>query len=217
VTGLHLRVAIDGLSPLIVRTLVVPSKLSLADLNRVLLECFGWSGECLHVFDVRARSYSDCSMVDWAETSINVTLESLSLRRGERFSWCYDFIAGWRVTCLVEALGVDDADEVVCVDGRRAGPLGWIRGPAGFYRWEDSFSILDMVEALGDFINIDDRPSDDGHQEEDDDRADREVEALHRLRVVSRWMVRDGFDKAVLNGRLSMLEVPSCVSLFRSG
>jgi len=34
---------------------------------------------------------------------------------------------------------------------------------------------------------------------------------------VSRWMVRDGFDKAVLNGRLSMLEVPSCVSLSRSG
>jgi len=49
VTGLRLRVVVDGVSPLIVRTLVVPSGLSLSGLNRVLLACRGWSGKCLHV------------------------------------------------------------------------------------------------------------------------------------------------------------------------
>jgi len=203
VTGLRLRVVVDGVSPLIVRTIDVPAGLSLSELNRVLLACFGWSGECLHVFDVRAHRYSDCWIVE-AETSVDVTLESLGLRQGERFSWFYDFVAGWHIRCLVEAV-VDDADSVVCVDGRRAGPLEWTRGPAGFYRWEDSFSVLDMFEALDDVIAG------------DDDRGDGEGEAVHRLRAVSRWMVRDGFDKTVLNGRLSMLEVPSCVSLSRSG
>lgn len=45
--GVRLRVAVRGVSPLIVRTIDVPAWVSLALLHRVLLACFGWSGECL--------------------------------------------------------------------------------------------------------------------------------------------------------------------------
>lgn len=65
-SGLALRVVIDGVSPLIVRTLAVPSGLSLSALNRVLLACFGWSGECLHEFEIRARRYCGEWIVDAA-------------------------------------------------------------------------------------------------------------------------------------------------------
>jgi len=53
-----LRVVVDGVSPLIVRTVEVSAALTLSELNRVLLECFGWSGECLHLFEIRAHHYS---------------------------------------------------------------------------------------------------------------------------------------------------------------
>ncbi len=61
---MRLRVVLGGVSPLIVRTLDVPAWLSLATLNRVLLECFGWSGEALHRFDIRGRRYSGRLLVD---------------------------------------------------------------------------------------------------------------------------------------------------------
>jgi len=58
VSGVRLRVVVRGLSPLIVRVVDVPAETSLASLHGVLLECFGWSGEHLHVFEIRGRSYS---------------------------------------------------------------------------------------------------------------------------------------------------------------
>jgi hypothetical protein len=52
--GVRLRVVVRGVSPLIVRTIEVPARVSLVQLHRILLACFGWSGECLHVFEIRA-------------------------------------------------------------------------------------------------------------------------------------------------------------------
>jgi len=56
-----LPVVVDGVSPLIVRTVEVSAVLTLSELNRVLLECFGWSGECLHLLEMRANHYSPCT------------------------------------------------------------------------------------------------------------------------------------------------------------
>ena len=104
---------------MIVRTLDVPVSLSLPLLHRVLLACFGWSGEHLHEFEIRGRSYSYSGDVD-AESSRRVTLGLLGLRVGERFCWRYDFCSGWVIDCRVEALV--DVGAVRVVSGRRAGP-----------------------------------------------------------------------------------------------
>ncbi len=48
--GVRLRVVVRGISPLIVRTIGVPGGVSLVELHCMLLACFGWSGEHLHVF-----------------------------------------------------------------------------------------------------------------------------------------------------------------------
>jgi Plasmid pRiA4b ORF-3-like protein len=89
VPGVRLRLVVRGVSPVIVRVIEVPAGVSLALLHRVLLACFGWSGECLHVFDIRGRSFSDSDYVD-AERSTDVTVGSCGLRVGERFCWRYD-------------------------------------------------------------------------------------------------------------------------------
>jgi len=84
-----------------------------------LLACFGWTGEHLHVFEVRGRSYSDSGYID-AERSQDVTVGSLGLRAGERFCWRYDFCSDWVIDVRVEA--VVDVAQVRVVSGRRAGP-----------------------------------------------------------------------------------------------
>ncbi len=63
-------------------------------MHRILLACFGWSGEHLYVFEIRDRSYSDSGYVE-AERSSDVTIGSLGFWVGERFCWRYDFCLGW--------------------------------------------------------------------------------------------------------------------------
>jgi hypothetical protein len=62
--GVRLRVVVRGISPVIVRRVDVSGWVSLVQLHEMLLACFGWSGECLHVFDIRGRSYSASGYVD---------------------------------------------------------------------------------------------------------------------------------------------------------
>ena len=75
-------------------TLEVALSATLAVLHEALLACFGWSGECLHEFTIRAAGYSSEGLVDAIDTR-TVTLGSLGLRVGERFTWRYDLAAGW--------------------------------------------------------------------------------------------------------------------------
>ena len=202
-----MRVVLRGVSPLIVRTLEVASSATLAVLHEALLACFDWSGECLHEFTIRAAGYSSEWVVDAIDTR-GVTIESLALRVGERFVWCYDFAAGWLVDLRVEAITVDGGPALVrCVSGKRAGPPQWCGGPAAFYEWEDSHSViefLDCIDEIRDGVDVYGEPV--------------ELEWLEdRSRALARWAARDRFGKADVNRRLKALEVTSCVSLFKSG
>ena len=138
---------VRGVSPVIVRTLEVPASLWLPLLHEALLVCFGWSGEHLHVFTIRTADYSSCRIVDAVDTR-DVTLDSLALRMGERFTWRYDFIAGWVIEIRVEAVTADGSSSVRCVSGRRAGPQEWCRGAGGFCGWEDAHSYLEFLDCV---------------------------------------------------------------------
>ncbi len=116
------------------RTIDVPAAVTLPLLHQMLCACFDWSGDHLHVFEIRGRSYSDSVYVD-AESSRNVTLGSLGLRVDERFCWRYDFSAGWVIDARVEEL--IDTTHVKVMSGRRAGPPEWVDGPGGFVDWAE--------------------------------------------------------------------------------
>ena len=177
-----MRVVIRDVSPIIVRRIDVPGSVSLPMLHDVLLACFDWTGECLHEFDIRGRCYSHVAFVS-AESSLQVTIESLGLRLGERLEWRYDFVAGWVIDARVE--GFVDVDTPTVVSGRRRGPLEWVSGPAAFAAWEESFTWVEFYEIADQLVDvIRDRPPED-------------VELLHeRLLRMERWVHRNGFDLA---------------------
>ena len=54
------------------------------------------------------------------------------------------------------------------------------------------------------------------HVDKDGHRVDP-FDLLDRLEALSLWVLRYRFDKAGVNGRLPTLEVPLCVSSFKSG
>ena len=118
------------------RTLEIRTSATLDVLHEALLVCFGWSGERLHEFMIRAAGYSSDWMVDALDTR-DVKIASLDLRVGERFTWCYDFLAGWVIDLRVEAVAVVDGQDMAtieCVRGKRAGPPEWVGGPGGSRR-----------------------------------------------------------------------------------
>ncbi len=126
------------------RTVEVPGAVSLAQLHQVLLACFGWSGEALHVFDIRGRSYSTSGYVD-AERSKGCDDRVVGFAVGERFCWRYDFCSDWIIDARVEAA----AD----VNAVRAGPSEWVRGPDRFAEWEDAHSMFEVMDIVGEVID----------------------------------------------------------------
>jgi hypothetical protein len=204
--GVRLRVVVRGVSPLIVRTIDLPAWVSLVQLHRVLLACFGWSGEHLHVFEIRARSYSTSGYVD-AERPKGVTIGSLGLRVGERFCWRYDFCSDWVIDARVEAAA--DINAVRVVSGRRAGPPEWVGGPDRFAEWEDAHSMFEVMDIVGEVI--------------DAGPVVGPGMLRDRLLPLAEWLGRDVFDRARIEGAVldacgcqEQLEVPSCNSLSKS-
>lgn len=203
--GVRLRVVVRWLSPLIVRTIEIPGAVSLLQLHETLLACFGWSGERLHVFEIRGRSYSDSVYVE-AERSSGVTVGSLGFRLGERFCWRYDFCSDWVIDARV---AVVDVDAVRVVLGRRAGPPEWVGGPVCFGEWEDAHTMGEVIDIIGDAI---DAGPDIGPGFLED-----------RLWPRRAWLGRDVFDRSRVEGAVlgacgcgEQLEVPSCNSSSKS-
>src|SRR5664280_958654 len=117
----QLRVVVRGVSPLIWRRLLVPADTTIADLHAVLQTAFGWTGTHLHRFVVHGREDGTGYVggPSFGDDPRRVRLGDLGLRPTERFTYHYDFTAGWCLDLRVEQ-----------------GRAGCARpAPAGLYRW----------------------------------------------------------------------------------
>ena len=122
----QLRVVVHGVSPLIWRRLLIPADTTIAGLHAVLQIAFGWTGTHLHRFVVQGREYGIGYVggPSFGDDPRRVRLGDLGLRRTERFTYHYDFTAGWCLDLRVEQiLGAERGRPLpVCTGGRRAGP-----------------------------------------------------------------------------------------------
>jgi len=122
----QLRVVVRGVSPLIWRRLLIPADTTIAGLHAVLQIAFGWNGDHLHRFVVHGREYGIGYVggPSFGDDPRRVRLGDLGLRRTERFTYHYDFTAGWCLDLRVEQVVpvVPGRPLPVCTGGRRAGP-----------------------------------------------------------------------------------------------
>jgi Plasmid pRiA4b ORF-3-like protein len=98
-----LRVVINGISSLIWR-LLVPA--TIAQPHTIVQTTFGWGGEHLHRFVVHGAEYG-ISYFDgpgFRDDARTVRLGELGLRAGERFTYEYNFTAGWLAELRVERI-----------------------------------------------------------------------------------------------------------------
>lgn len=122
----QLRAVLEGVSPLVWRRLLVTADTSIADMHAIVQTVFGWDDDHLHRFTIHGRDYgiSYVGGIGFRDDPHQVRLGDFELRQRERFSYEYDFCAGWRLQLRVEDIGDRNPTRryPVCVGGRRAIP-----------------------------------------------------------------------------------------------
>lgn len=99
---LWLKITLEESQPLVWRRVLVRSDITLHSLHRIIQVLMGWYDYHLYEFFVRGRRYEapheDADGLD----AKGVTLGSLALKKGEQFSYIYDFGDHWSHEILLE-------------------------------------------------------------------------------------------------------------------
>jgi len=173
----QLRVVVRGVSPLIWRRLLIPADTTIAGLHAVLQIAYGWTGTHLHRFVVQGREYGIGYVggPGFGDDPRRVRLGDLGLRRTERFTYHYDFTAGWCLDLRVEQVRTDLAAQKgqhcpVCTGGRRAGPPEDCGGVQAFLENTQPHHVLvaaiRTAEILGMLLDDEDVPRFGEHRDE---------------------------------------------------
>lgn len=148
-----------GVSPLVVRHLLIASETSVAELHEILLLAFDWSGEHLHRFHIHGRDYGVAQLggIVFDEDARNIPLSQFRLHCGERFRSDYDFTAGWALDVRLDQVHPWDPkfSGPVCLGGRRAAPPEDCAGTTDYLEWMDQHRRdlpLEELTVLGDAL-----------------------------------------------------------------
>jgi hypothetical protein len=129
----RLRVSIKEVEPAVWREMIVPAAASLSDLHRTLQIALGWWDSHLHDFKVNGVRYEPTMPESEGEPTETTFLDSLDLRPGNVFSYCYDFGDDWSHRIEVLEILADDVEGAVprVIAGENTAPLEDSGGPDG--------------------------------------------------------------------------------------
>lgn len=162
-TVYQLRVVLAGISPLVWRRLLVPAETSVAGLYEILQTAFGWSDEHLHRFTIHAVEYGlwRPGSAGFSRDARQVRLDSFGRRRGERFTYEYNFTAGWRHDIRVEEIVPRSPRRryPARTGGARQAPPEHFGSPEEFLallqRWPSALIAIRMGEILAGLMDAD--------------------------------------------------------------
>jgi len=131
----QLKITLLEVDPPIWRRVLVPSELTLGDLNFILQAAMGWTNSHLHQLTIDGIEYSDPRFeMDEAEDEFGVTLAGVAPAERLRFNLLYDFGDGWDHEVVVEKILPRESGQRLpcCLAGERARPPEDCGGPFGY-------------------------------------------------------------------------------------
>jgi Plasmid pRiA4b ORF-3-like protein len=152
-TILQVKVWLTGISPMVWRRVLVPSRFSLRELHGVIQVAMGWEGIHLYVFRLRAARYGSWEL---SASSPDVSLADLRFRKGARLIYEYDLNIPWRHEVRIEARLELDARKTYpfCTGGGGACPPEDCGGPESFMARRDDRFSFDALEDLDTMVEV---------------------------------------------------------------
>uniref|UniRef100_UPI00129D6A3E plasmid pRiA4b ORF-3 family protein n=1 Tax=Cupriavidus necator TaxID=106590 RepID=UPI00129D6A3E len=190
---LQLRITLRGLSPPVWRRVLIPERITLAQLHEVIQAAMGWTDDHLHQFMIRGQRYGGVreGALQFSKPATGETLSAFTLREHEAFYYVYDFNAWWRHDIRVERRALRQDSELLprCVAGDGACPPEDIGGVEKYLEAGEERSEWEFVEWLE---SLRERPI--------------ELDALRD--EVDQWLtwLDRRFDRQIVNDRLRQLQ-----------
>jgi hypothetical protein len=152
-TILQVKVWLTGISPVVWRRVLVPSRFTLRELHGVIQVAMGWEGIHLYDFHLRAAHYGSWEV---ASSSPDITLAALRFRKGARFIYEYDLNIPWRHEVRIEERLELDACKTYpfCTGGGGACPPEDCGGTEGFVARRDGRFTFDALEDLDTMVEV---------------------------------------------------------------
>ena len=149
---LQLRISLQGVSPPFWRRLLIPERITIAQLHHVMQLAMGWSGEHLHQFVIRGWRYGghrDGAMPFFAGPN-TLSLAAFGLREHERFAYVYDFTAWWLHDVRVERRTLNQCSKRLpcCVAGAGRCPPEDAGGPEMYMKALEEHGEYEFLEWL---------------------------------------------------------------------
>ena len=119
-----LMVSIDGITPTIWRTILVPKTYTLNQLHHIIQISFGWTNSHLYMFGEYENKIGDLILWDDGETVSDreVKIEDELQEVGDKLKYEYDMGDGWKHTVILEKIEEGEGKFSKCLDGERSAP-----------------------------------------------------------------------------------------------
>ena len=146
-----LKIKLLDIEPEIWRRFVVPADITLDRLHDVIQIVMGWHDYHLHEFIIGKKRYTEDPEFpeDGLEEEDRYYLVDLIKRKGQKFTYIYDFGDNWEHELVLEDSRYFDPElqaEIECLEGERACPPEDVGSVPGYY---------DFCEAVRDPSNED--------------------------------------------------------------
>jgi hypothetical protein len=133
---LQLKITLRQIQPAVWRRLLVCDRAALSQLHSLIQKTMGWDNSHMHAFSFGGVEYAgdETARECGVHCDEDFCLHQLIKRRGQRFTYEYDFGDRWRHDILVEKTEPcpDEPPPARCLAGARACPPDDFGGPAGY-------------------------------------------------------------------------------------
>lgn len=147
---IELKIELWGISPTIWRRIVVPNDITLDVLHSVIQGAMPWQDYHLHEFEIGEQRYEaqEPSNDSWDRGDERLDEKRFALgklvKKGDQFTYTYDFGDGWRHLITVEKTSKDsgrpDLDFPACIGGELACPPEDCGGPYSYEGFVDALT-----------------------------------------------------------------------------
>lgn len=140
-----IKIYIDGIEPLIWRTLLIQPDLFLTDFHKIIQTTIGWENIYHHIFIRNDKKFGDPYALDIGNQDFidytTIQVQDLLKTEGDIINYIYDFSDYWKHIIILEEI-IHDARNYFypfCIDGERECP---IENSGGVDKYYDLVKIL---------------------------------------------------------------------------